>query len=416
MVDRQDIDALLISALYGELTPADEARLTAHLESHPGDKSALADLTRTRATVRESRFLTVQLEPPQAVSAMLLQEATRNRKVAVVAVEPPKESWFQRFVRSFAAHPAMAAAAMLVIVVGFAGAMWLRKGDTGFADQQAPAFDRGVAANAPAAEPLKEAEELRLTAGSGYAVQLDEGEAGSYRATDKKSAQIAGDDTLVAKGEKADSAKDALAAKPAPKITYLRPEAPKYDPKELAPSGDLEDAKPGRAGVGSTTGGARRTPDVVITDGKSPTVDPAATAIPPTTTPPRAPKAGQTVARGAGSAAGPATGADEGQLRDREKSDEDQWARDQHAKVAVAVKANNCKQAASLALALSNRAPGYYNTNVETDRALKQCMTYIVSEREKEAERVQRARALEKSRRNADEPRATKPAATDSKK
>ena len=27
MVDRQDIDALLIGALYGELTPADEARL-----------------------------------------------------------------------------------------------------------------------------------------------------------------------------------------------------------------------------------------------------------------------------------------------------------------------------------------------------------------------------------------------------
>ena len=37
MVDRQDIDALLISALYGELTPADEARLTMHLESHPAD-------------------------------------------------------------------------------------------------------------------------------------------------------------------------------------------------------------------------------------------------------------------------------------------------------------------------------------------------------------------------------------------
>ena len=27
MVDRQDIDALLISALYGELTPSEETRL-----------------------------------------------------------------------------------------------------------------------------------------------------------------------------------------------------------------------------------------------------------------------------------------------------------------------------------------------------------------------------------------------------
>ena len=32
MVERQDIDALLISALYGELTPSEETRLAAHLE------------------------------------------------------------------------------------------------------------------------------------------------------------------------------------------------------------------------------------------------------------------------------------------------------------------------------------------------------------------------------------------------
>jgi hypothetical protein len=31
MVDREDSDALLIGALYGELTPAEEARLQAHL-------------------------------------------------------------------------------------------------------------------------------------------------------------------------------------------------------------------------------------------------------------------------------------------------------------------------------------------------------------------------------------------------
>jgi len=47
MTDRMDIDALLIGALYGELTFADEARLTAHLESYPADRNALADLTRT---------------------------------------------------------------------------------------------------------------------------------------------------------------------------------------------------------------------------------------------------------------------------------------------------------------------------------------------------------------------------------
>ena len=34
MVVDQDIDALLIGALYGELTPAEEAKLQMHFESH----------------------------------------------------------------------------------------------------------------------------------------------------------------------------------------------------------------------------------------------------------------------------------------------------------------------------------------------------------------------------------------------
>ena len=131
MPDRTDIDALLIGALYGELTPAEEARLTAHLESHPADRTALSDLTRTRAAVRDSRILAFQLEPPQAISALLLREASRRA--------PQREaSWFQRLARSFMAHPAMAAAAMLVLVVSVAGTLYLRGGDQ-FAASRAPA-------------------------------------------------------------------------------------------------------------------------------------------------------------------------------------------------------------------------------------------------------------------------------------
>jgi hypothetical protein len=154
MADRTEIDALLISALYGELTPADEARLTAHLESHPADRTALADLTHTRATVRESRILTVQLEPPQSVSALLLQEAARR------APKPERTvaGWFHRFTRSFMLHPAMAAAAMLVLVVGVAGTLYVR-GSNQFAETTAPSsavdkqIARGVAEQAPPASP-----------------------------------------------------------------------------------------------------------------------------------------------------------------------------------------------------------------------------------------------------------------------
>src|SRR5215471_169891 len=97
MVDRQDIDALLVSALYGELTPADEARLSQHLESHPTDRTVLDDLTRARAAVRDSRIFELQLEPPQAVSAILLQEAAR-RAPRKVLVDEAKPSWFARLV------------------------------------------------------------------------------------------------------------------------------------------------------------------------------------------------------------------------------------------------------------------------------------------------------------------------------
>ncbi|HMG23930.1 MAG TPA: hypothetical protein VK607_21495, partial [Kofleriaceae bacterium] len=144
MADRIDIDALLIGALYGELTPADEARLTAHLESHPADRNALDDLTRIRAAVRESRVLDFQFEPPQAISALLLQEASRRGPRSLTATartaharDVERESWFQRFVRSFMAHPAMAAAAMLVVVVGVAGTLYLRGTDQ-FAAMPAP--------------------------------------------------------------------------------------------------------------------------------------------------------------------------------------------------------------------------------------------------------------------------------------
>src|SRR5690349_12827895 len=99
MADRTDIDALLIGALYGELTPADEARLTAHLESHPADRTALADLTRTRAAIRDSRIFAFQWEPPHSVSALLLQEASRRAPRPARSVDGDSESWFARFVR-----------------------------------------------------------------------------------------------------------------------------------------------------------------------------------------------------------------------------------------------------------------------------------------------------------------------------
>ncbi len=410
MVDRQDIDALLISALYGELTPADEARLTTHLESHPQDRSALADLTLTRSAVRESRFLTVQLEPPQAISALLLQEATRGSKSAVNAREPvAQDGWFTRFVRSFAAHPAIGAAAMLVLVVGVAGTMYVRNGGHSVAEQTTSTFgDHGVAAGAaPAMEPATttapiEAKKLEERAGSSYEADLADPHAGL--ALDGVGNQETGRSKGTANG-KADKAEAQIASdndnKPTPKRTYLQTQSrPAPKPMDIGGKDDVTAiATPDdtyRVTKRPTGAPTRQTPPaVVVVDGRGPpSNDPAA------------PPPAKTASRGG---------------EDQKEKDgksvavdaETQWARDQHVKVGNAVRANNCKEATTIAVSISNRTPAYFQQNVETDRSLKQCMTYINAEREKEADRQQRARALQK--RNADESarnKTTAPAAS----
>ncbi len=280
MIDRMDIDALLISALYGELTPAEEAQLTAHLESHPADRAALADLTHTRAAVRESRIFSVQFDPPQSVSALLLQEAARR------APKPAHEaaSWFHRFTRSFMMHPAMAAAAMLVLVVGVAGTLYMRHGDQMFAEQAAPrmatptasstetvstarpAVPPMVGATGGAADPAPTSDNtttpatgaLRAAAGSdAYRVGLDEGD-GRKRAAARddqpgpsggpKGAQAKADNGLLADREGKDGRKEAeggeeqgRAPEPLPQLpqALAKSEAPAPRPAKPAPKSGL---------------------------------------------------------------------------------------------------------------------------------------------------------------------------------
>jgi len=398
MLDRQenDIDALLIGALYGELTPADEAWLSAHLDSHPADKSALADLTFARNAVRESRFLTVQLEPPQAVSALLLQEA--SRRAPATAQEPPHhEGWFQRFVSSFVRHPAMAAAAMLVLVVGVAGTMYVRNGNKAqIAEQTTSSRDQAPAgAPAPAAEPtvLEEAKELQLRAGSSFETTLADPEATGKTKADQATAATHAEKPRTYIGVP-------TGGRPQPKDLEAAPSAPADFSGGVATEGDARGSK-----GGATTGNAA--PDTVqeTRNERAPVI--ASPSPPP---PPRAPQA--TTPRGAGAGAGVGVGGVGGEDARKDKSletEESTWAREQHTRVTNAVKANSCKDATSLAVQLSNRTPAYYKEHVENDRELKQCLTYINAEREKTEQ--QRARVLQK--RSADEAdrarRATQP-------
>src|SRR5262245_8423103 len=124
MADRQEIDALLMGALYGELDAGEQARLEAHMVAHPSDRAAMAALEQTRARVREARL--PDLDPAPAISALLLQEAARRapRKAPARDERPGVLAWLSQMFRPIVAHPALAGAMALALVGGAAGVLY----------------------------------------------------------------------------------------------------------------------------------------------------------------------------------------------------------------------------------------------------------------------------------------------------
>ncbi|MBP9087432.1 MAG: hypothetical protein KBG15_15015 [Kofleriaceae bacterium] len=127
MSTNHQLDALLIGALYGELSPAETLTLDAHLLAHPADAGLLAQLRQIHAVVRAGGLTQGFVEPPQAVSALLLQEAARKApKKSLVSNHNEKPNWLIRLVRSMALHPGLAAAASLALVAGIGGVLFTR--------------------------------------------------------------------------------------------------------------------------------------------------------------------------------------------------------------------------------------------------------------------------------------------------
>ena len=415
MVDRQDIDALLIGALYGELTPAEEARLQAHLESHPGDRSALDDLKSARQAVKESRIFDVQAEPPQSLSAMLLQEAHR-RAPKKVADGEAKESWFARFVRSFMMHPAMAAAAMLVLVVGVAGTLYLKNGGE-IAEKTKSAEPVATAPASPTSGNIgKEAETATATANDQQVAPPSVPSAsGSGSASFR--ADVAEDKDLREKGAQ-DGAKNVATEKPtapsyahhASKTQGIIVHTPEPQPKELAKAesrptdtttaieGDTENAPSVASGRAAPGGGAASTGFA----------GPVTTTPAPQAAPPPAP-AQVTQKAPAPAKAAPRPALDDADVPLKKEAgkqaDDLGTARTLHQQAKDAAVRGECNTVAELALKIRSRAPSYYAQNVVTDRDLKKCLSYVANETERD-----------ESRKAAKAKAAAPPAAADTKK
>jgi len=414
----QDIDALLVSALYGELTPADEARLATHLESHPADRGALADLKVARQAVRESRIFELQLDPPQAVSALLLQEAARRAPKRVVVDDTKRETWFSRFVRSFVAHPAMAAAATLVLVVGVAGTLYLKKGHDQFAEQTVVQTDRQVAngetAKAREVAPTVAAGPSQGSAATGaddgVTVALDEDtrnaktegagkdttKANEGKAAEAKNTAVAGDNlrrpTIDPKRERSkpavaqndiESNFDHAAAPKHQKGGYLEAHSPDPTPKDMdAPRGAKPDPTTETGFGNGVVAGGVVAPTAPGTGGSTSVATPRAQPGPP----PAPPPALATVDKPQ------STAADKKAATKEDQASPNTWARDTHQRLLGLVKAGKCQDAAPLAVQIKNRAPDYYNAYVVNDRGLKQCMAYISDAAERDAEKSQKSR------------------------
>lgn len=429
MVERHDIDALLIGSLYGELSSADEALLQAHLESHPADRGALADLTRAREVVRASRILQVQYDPPQSISALLVQEAARRAPRA-----PASEGWFARFVRSFVAHPAMAAAAMLVLVVGVAGTLHLRKGDQ-FAQQTIPTSSMPAPA-APATIPpapadpaagLLETDGARdqapspaagaPAANAGYQVDLaDDPAAPSEKKQKQERARLAAPleepnlQQAAPRKEPADKeGKLQKAAEPDEGAAQKKKSDRKVGIEVTTPSPaplDLDGETKGASGGYGAAGdearprAAKPAPSRAPTTTAAPaddsfakeppfsaTVAPAPITSAETAAPPPPPRAATGASRSTDRTVGRAGPPP---AEPRTDTPTTSWSRDQHARVVAQVRAGNCRDAAVLALELSTRDLAYFQSNVETDRSVKDCLAYINTARERDAAETQK--------------------------
>lgn len=125
MADCPHTGTRLLDWLYDELGPPERAHFDGHLHTCAACREAGASLASVRAAMRAWP----EHEPPPALSAQLMRVAARHALGAPVAsgrVWARVLAWLKRGLPLTSMHPALAAAATLVLVVGVVGTLRLR--------------------------------------------------------------------------------------------------------------------------------------------------------------------------------------------------------------------------------------------------------------------------------------------------
>jgi hypothetical protein len=149
-MDCKHVNEHLIDLLYLELEPDQLDQIEGHLEGCDGCAAELAAFESTRSAMRELP----ELEPPPSLSQALMREAAR-------AVTPPDTQGFWERLRAgmrmMVLHPAMTAAAVLVLVLGVSFMVYRGGGPTGLtprADDLPPVLAPATTVEAPGTQQL----------------------------------------------------------------------------------------------------------------------------------------------------------------------------------------------------------------------------------------------------------------------
>jgi hypothetical protein len=423
MLDRQDIDALLMGALYGELSPTESTRLEEHLSAHPQDRMVLDGLSRARQAVKDSLVLALQAEPPAKVSAMLMQEAARRAP----APRAQRAGFFAKLV-ALMRHPAFAAVAVIVLIAAVGGTVFRKSGDRNVAEQQvasqppsAPMRDEVArpAVEPPAsADPSKVAvdENEAINGGDGYTADLEDGgvqdkqlSTPTSRPTTTGKAGV--EPGALGKGSRPEKTKPGKPEGGA--FDYVEVRTPEPEPK-TPDDGDgkadqeVASTKPGDASGEKTRG---KTTATVIIPGDTPSTGTTGLAMGGDLA--TKPTSGGGTAASAGTApqvagrqyadappeANTASTSDKDgaetvntESQNTKKAEATAAAKAQHTQLIRLVKANKCADASKIALQLSDRYPDYYAQFVANDRRVKPCKPYIDNVRKKNAAKAKRER------------------------
>jgi hypothetical protein len=111
------IDELMMEYLYRELDASAAAQFRSHVDGCTRCSTELAGLERTRQAIRSLP----EADPPPSVTALLLHEAAKRSSRDEGAEKKGVWAWLMGVFQPIGAHPALAAAASLILVAGVAG-------------------------------------------------------------------------------------------------------------------------------------------------------------------------------------------------------------------------------------------------------------------------------------------------------